>query len=128
MRPHPGPQDRRPSHPRPRRSRSIAPTAPNIGRISGEPDRLLEVEWEQEDEPAFTVQLRTRSWDRTHLLTDISRAISDTGANIRESTTRTASGIAEQDFSIDVADVEQLRQAIDANRTHRGRFGSAARG
>ena len=86
---------------------------PNIGRISGEPDRLLEVEWEQEDEPAFTVQLRTRSWDRTHLLTDISRAISDTGANIRESTTRTASGIAEQDFSIDVADVEQLRQAID---------------
>ena len=86
---------------------------PNIGRISAEPDRLLTVEWELEDEPAFTVQLRTRSWDRTYLLADLSRAISDVGANIRDSTTRTDNGIAEQDFWIDVADNEQLRQAID---------------
>ena len=86
---------------------------PNIGRISAEPDRLLAVEWELEDEPAFTVQLRTRSWDRTYLLADLSRAISDIGANIRDSTTRTDNGIAEQDFWIDVVDNEQLRQAID---------------
>ena len=86
---------------------------PNIGRISAEPDRLLAVEWEVEDEPAFTVQLRTRSWDRTYLLADISRAISDAGSNIRDSTTRADGHIAEQDFWIDVADNEQLRQAID---------------
>ena len=86
---------------------------PNIGRISAEPDRLLAVEWELEDEPAFTVQLRTRSWDRTYLLADIARAISDAGSNIRDSTTRTDGHIAEQDFWIDVADNEQLRQAID---------------
>ncbi len=86
---------------------------PNIGRISSEPDRLLAVEWELGDEPAFTVLLRTRSWDRTYLLADISRAISDAGFNIRGSTTRTDGGIAEQDFLIDVADSEQLRQAID---------------
>ena len=86
---------------------------PNIGRISAEPDRLLAVEWELEDEPAFTVQLRTRSWDRTYLLADIARAISDTGSNICDSTTRTDGHIAEQDFWIDIADNEQLRQAID---------------
>ncbi len=86
---------------------------PNIGRISAEPDRLLAVEWELEDEPAFTVQLRTRSWDRTYLLADIARAISDAGSNIRDSTTRTDGHIAEQDFWIDVADTQQLRQAID---------------
>ena len=86
---------------------------PNIGRISAEPDRLLAVEWELEDEPAFTVQLRTRSWDRTYLLADIARAISDAGSNIRDSTTRADGHIAEQDFWIDVADNEQLRQAID---------------
>ena len=101
---------------------------PNIGRISAEPDRLLTVEWELEDEPAFTVQLRTRSWDRTYLLADLSRAISDVGANIRDSTTRTDSGIAEQDFWIDVADNEQLRQAIDQIEHIEGRFGSPARG
>ena len=86
---------------------------PNTGRISAEPDRLLAVEWELEDEPAFTVQLRTRSWDRTYLLADIARAISDAGSNIRDSTTRADGHIAEQDFWIDVADNEQLRQAID---------------
>ena len=62
---------------------------------------------------AFTVQLRTRSRDRKSLLSDISGAISTVGCNIRESTTRTDSHIAEQDFWIDVDDDEQLRQAID---------------
>ena len=77
-----------------------------ISRISS--DRLLAVKWE--DEP---VQLRTRSWDRTRLLADISRAISDAGFNILDTKTRINGGIAEQDFWIDVADSEQLRQAID---------------
>ena len=86
---------------------------PNIGRISAEPDRLLTVEWELEDEPAFTVQLRTRSWDRTYLLADIAKAIGDVGSNICDSTTRTDGHIAEQDFWIDVVDNEQLRQAMD---------------
>ena len=87
----------------------------NIDRISAEPDRLLAVEWEQTDEPAFTVLLRTRSWDRKSLLADISKAISTVGCNIPASTTRTDKRrqIAEQDFRIDVADNEQLRQVID---------------
>ena len=85
----------------------------NIGRISAEPDRLLKVDWELDGEPAFTVCLRTRSRDRKSLLADISGAISTVGCNIRESTTRTDSHIAEQNFWIDVADNEQLRQAID---------------
>ena len=85
----------------------------NIGRISAEPDRLLKVDWELDGEPAFTVCLRTLSRDRKSLLADISGAISTVGCNIRESTTRTDSHIAEQNFWIDVADDEQLRQAID---------------
>ena len=85
----------------------------NIGRISAEPDRLLKVDWELDGEPAFTVCLRTHSRDRKSLLADISGAISTVGCNIRESTTRTDNHIAEQDFWIDVADNEQLRQAID---------------
>ena len=86
---------------------------PNIGRISAEPDRLLAVEWELEGKPAFTVQLRTRSWDRMYLLADIARAIGDAGSNIRTSTTHTDGHITEQDFWVDVADNQQLRQAID---------------
>lgn len=85
----------------------------HIGRISGEPDRLLAVDWVLDDEPAFTVYLRTRSWNRKSLLADISGEISTVGCNIRKATTRTDDHIAEQDFWIDVAGNEQLRQAID---------------
>ena len=62
----------------------------------------------------FTVQLCTRSQDRIGLLADIARAIGDAGSNICESTTpRPNHGIVEQNFWIDVADDEQLRQAIN---------------
>lgn len=82
---------------------------PNIGDISDDPERLLAVEWNPEEEQAFTVQLRTRSHDRKYLLTEISKAISDTGINIRRSSTQTIGGLAVQDFWIDVKDTRQLR-------------------
>ncbi len=85
---------------------------PNIGPISTEPDRLLQVQWDLEGEPAFTVRLRTRSKDRKYLLADISKAIGDAGSNIRSSATRTEDDIAEQDFWIDVTNIRQLRRAI----------------
>ena len=85
---------------------------PNIGRISEDPERLLQVQWDVEGEPAFTVQLRTRSRDRKYLLSDISKALGDAGANIRSSTTATTDEIAEQTFWIDVIDIKQLRRAI----------------
>ena len=86
---------------------------PNIGEISEEPDRLLQVQWDLEGEPAFTVQLRTRSQDRKYLLSDISKAISDAGSNIRSSATHTEGEVSEQDFWIDVTDIKQLRRTIN---------------
>lgn len=88
-----------------------------LERISA--DRLdNEVEWEEE--PAFTVQLCTRSWDRTHLLADIARAISDAGPNIHASATRTEGNVAEQDFWFDIADNEQLCQVMDQIKRIKG--------
>lgn len=85
---------------------------PNIGQISEDPERLLQVQWDMEGEPAFTVQLRTRSRDRKYLLADISKAIGDAGANIRSATTHTDGDTAEQNFWIDVTDIKQLRRTI----------------
>ncbi len=90
---------------------------PNMGHISKDPDRLLQVSWDLEKEQAFTVKLRVRSHDRKYLLSDISRALGDSGCNIQSATTRTADGAAEQDFRIDVANIAQLQQAMkNANR------------
>ena len=81
---------------------------PNISRITEDPDRILAVEWDLGEEQAFTVQLMVRSSDRKYLLSDISRVISDTGANIQSSSTRTSGHQAEETFWIDVRDARQL--------------------
>ncbi len=86
---------------------------PNIGHISEEPDRLLNVNWDMDSEQSFTVKLRVRSYDRKFLLSDISKALGDSGCNIQSATTRTVGEIAEQDFWVDVVNIAQLQRAMD---------------
>ncbi|MEE2627490.1 MAG: ACT domain-containing protein, partial [Candidatus Latescibacterota bacterium] len=86
---------------------------PNIGQISEEPERILQVNWDIENDQAFTVQLRVRSHDRKFLLSDISKALGDSGCNIQSATTRTLGEIAEQDFWVDVVDITHLQQSME---------------
>ena len=85
---------------------------PNIGQISEEPERILQVNWDVEKDQAFTVQLRVRSHDRKFLLSDISKALGDCGCNIQSATTRTLGPIAEQDFEVDVVNITHLQQVM----------------
>ena len=62
---------------------------------------------------AFTVQLRVRSHDRKFLLSDISKALGDSGCNIQSATTSTLGQIAEQDFWVDVVDITHLQHAME---------------
>ncbi len=86
---------------------------PNISDITEDPDRLLAVNWDLHEEHSFTVQLLTKSHDRKYLLTDITKVISDTGINIRGSSTRTEAHIAELSFWINVKDTQQLQTIIE---------------
>jgi GTP pyrophosphokinase len=85
---------------------------PNIGQISEDPERILQVNWDVENDQAFTVQLRVRSYDRKFLLSDISKALGDCGCNIQSATTRTLGQVAEQDFWVDVVNITHLQQAM----------------
>jgi GTP pyrophosphokinase len=85
---------------------------PNLTDLADDPDRLMAVEWDMAEEQAFTVQLLVASNDRKYLLSDISRAISDTGANITGSQTRTDGDLAQQSFWIDVRDARQLETLV----------------
>lgn len=86
---------------------------PNIAeQMAVDPDRLLPVDWDLAEEQVFTVQLVVRSNDRKYLLSDISKTISDTGANIRSSTTHTADNWAIETFWVDVQDSKQLQELI----------------
>ena len=85
----------------------------NIADVGGQPERLVNVEWDLETECAFTVQLRIKSHDRKYLLSEITKSISDTGANIRGSATRTEGSLAVEEFWLEVRDIKQLKLAID---------------
>ena len=93
---------------------------PNISASADEPERLLSVEWDLQEEHVFTVQLLVRSHDRKYLLSDISKVISDTGIDIRGASTRTVDHMAEQSFLIDVKNIQQLQTTIERLRKVRG--------
>ena len=47
-----------------------------------DPERFVEVEWAATGGKLFTVELLVEALDRTHLLSDITKTISDAGVNI----------------------------------------------
>lgn len=85
---------------------------PNIADVAEDPDRIASVEWDIEEEQAFTVQLLVKGTDRKYLLSDVARAISDSGANIQSSSARTKQNTAEETFFVDIKDTRQLQNLI----------------
>ena len=85
---------------------------PNIADIAEDPDRIASVEWDIEEEQAFTVQLLVKGSDRKYLLSDVARAISDSGANIQSSSARTMQNTAEETFFVDIKDTRQLQNLM----------------
>ena len=76
--------------------------------MTEDPERILAVGWDLQEELSFTVQLLVRCGDRKALLSDVSKVISDYGINIKSSSTRTDSHSAKLTFWIDVNDARQL--------------------
>ena len=85
---------------------------PNISDVTEDPDRILAVNWDLQEELSFTVQLLVRCGDRKALLSDVAKVISDCGINIRGSTTKTDSHAAELTFWVDVNDTRQLDNVV----------------
>ena len=85
---------------------------PNIIDVASETERLLNIEWNIENEGAFTVRLLIRSRDRKYLLSDITTALSDSDVNICGSTTQTVDDTAEQIFQVSVKNTRQLQDTI----------------
>ncbi|HCV22612.1 MAG TPA: (p)ppGpp synthetase, partial [Candidatus Latescibacteria bacterium] len=85
---------------------------PNLSDLAEDPERLMAVDWDIDEDKAFTVQMRIRGNDRKYFLSDITRVISDTGANIVSCATKTVAHVAEETFWIDVHNTRQLHSMI----------------
>jgi GTP pyrophosphokinase len=77
-----------------------------------EPERLIEVSWDVDEESAFPVQLVVAGHDRMNLLADISRAISDMGVNIQAGSFEGSNEYAHCTFVVEVRNLAHLAKII----------------
>jgi GTP pyrophosphokinase len=95
----------------------------NVAGLLTEPDRIVEVEWAPTSASVFLVQVQVEALDRSRLLSDVTRILSDNHVNIlaaNVSTTRDR--VAVSRFTFEMADPAHLGHVIAAVRKVDGVF------
>ncbi len=83
---------------------------PNV--LGFDQGRRMEIEWTAEKGDRFMVKLLLRGTDRRGLLTDVAKAISDTGTNIQHADMRAVDGGMNGSFVVEVQDLGHLRKVV----------------
>src|SRR5256714_5691790 len=84
----------------------------NVALLRRDPERFTKVAWEGDQGAPFVVEIQIDAWDRHRLLEDLSRAFSESGANILEARCLSPPPMAKNRFAIEVADPHRLRSAV----------------
>jgi GTP diphosphokinase / guanosine-3',5'-bis(diphosphate) 3'-diphosphatase len=85
---------------------------PNVLNLSQDPERRVEIEWSAEQGDRFFVKLYTRGTDRRGILSDIAKAISDTGTNIQHADIRAVEEGMLGEFVVEVQDLPHLSRVM----------------
>jgi GTP pyrophosphokinase len=93
---------------------------PNILTLSRDPERRVEIEWTAEKGDRFYVKIYMQGSDRRGLLSDVARAITETGTNIGNASMRTADGGMNGEFVVEVQDLAHLTRVLRAVRRVKG--------
>ncbi len=81
----------------------------NVSNLPEGRVRLIDVDWNSEEETTFTVQIRVNGVDRPNFLRDISEAISGLGVPVVDGRLNTDGGHVGNRFTVEVRNVAQLR-------------------
>jgi GTP pyrophosphokinase len=89
----------------------------NVESLQREPDRLIEVEWAPNAKSIFLVQIQVEALDRSGLLSDVTRVLSEHHVNILSASVNTTSHrLALSRFVFEMTDVVQLERVLNAVR------------
>ncbi|MGA0237605.1 MAG: RelA/SpoT family protein [Acidimicrobiales bacterium] len=81
----------------------------------GQPDRLIEVEWDAEHQGQFPTTIEVKALDRGSLLVDVARVLADHGLNVTGVSTETGNdAVAIMQFDFELADVSQLDSVLSS--------------
>jgi GTP pyrophosphokinase len=93
---------------------------PNVLQLSQDVERRVEIEWSAEEGERFFVKLRMHGSDRRGLLSDVARAISETGTDIQHADMRSNNGGMEAEFVVEVQDLSHLNRVMKAVKKVKG--------
>lgn len=95
----------------------------NVDSLTNQSERLVEVEWSPTSQSVFLVNIAVEALDRSRLLADVTRALSDTHVNIlNASVATTRDRIATSRFTFEMADPKHLGSVLKAVRGVEGVF------
>ena len=86
--------------------------------MRSQPERVVSVHWSPRESSRFLAAIQVEALDRTGLLSDVTRAISDQHVNILSATVTTRRDrVALSKFTFEMGDPEHLRHVLRAVRT-----------
>ncbi len=95
----------------------------NVAHLSTEPERMVDVEWAPSAGSVFLVAIQVEALDRTRLLSDVTRVLSDAHVNILSaSVTTTRDRVAVSRFTFEMGDVKHLGHLLKVVRSVEGVF------
>ncbi len=87
----------------------------NADSLLSQPDKIIEVEWAPTSGSVFLVQLQVEALDRSRLLSDVTRVISDNGVNILSAAVTTSRDrVAKLHFTFEMGDPAHLGHVVRA--------------
>jgi guanosine-3',5'-bis(diphosphate) 3'-pyrophosphohydrolase len=95
----------------------------NVGALRAEPERIVEVEWTQGGSGLFLVQIQVEALDRSRLLSEVTRVLSDHHVNILSASVSTSRDrVALSRFVFEMAEPSHLASVLAAVRKVEGVF------
>ncbi|MGW7490422.1 RelA/SpoT family protein [Streptomyces sp. NPDC054786] len=89
----------------------------NVDSLSRQPERILEVEWAPTQSSVFLVAIQVEALDRSRLLSDVTRILSDQHVNILSAAVQTSRDrVATSRFTFEMGDPKHLGHVLKAVR------------
>ena len=93
---------------------------PNLLILAHEPERRLEIDWQEAQGERFVVRLALEGNDRRGLYADVAQAVSSTGTDIKSMDLRSTDGRTIGSMLVEVENLTHLEKIIRATRKVKG--------
>jgi GTP pyrophosphokinase len=93
---------------------------PNLLLLAHEPERRLEIDWQEAEGERFVVRLAIEANDRRSLYAEIASAVSSTGTDIRSMDLHSTDGRVNGSVIVEVENLAHLEKIIKATRKVKG--------